>query len=405
MKKALVLAILTLPLLAPACSDDAPEPAPTSAEAGTDSGAFVPLPAECEATLPETVIANTELSVYVPRLRVAGDRFYFQLADGIHVTTVPGGTVQLLARGPVIPGKADAALRHATVSDFWLGDESITAVLGDAIYTVPITGGTLEWKQGTKIEDVGDVASASVFSGAYVRHGDDIYRASQDAFGWPKNSLWRVTVPGGEWREVLPENALSPAGVLLHDQGLYYFTYRAIFERGGQSLRRISLPSGDSTEILANLESPYFLGSDESIYVVSPTNLRQVLRIRPDGTSETVQMPAGVTARSPRLSHHMLETSAHYDGALYAVVPAVYQLPDDRRTTYRYVVVRFDPGASEAKFVACIPDLPFHPHTPRDTFFTEFNDIVATDAGVFVSVTHEFSHTLKASTHIFRVTP
>ncbi|MET0592641.1 MAG: hypothetical protein ABW133_08080 [Polyangiaceae bacterium] len=394
--------------LAAACSDE-PNSSPLAQlpEAGPDLRwpVFPNLPPECDEPLPETVLTTKDTTSFEPqRMRTWGSTFYHQLADGIHATTVPNGTDRLVApRVTLSDGKADGGTRAARFTDFWVDDDSITGVIADGLYTAPLATGEYRLVAGTPFENIENALTALTTSGPYMRRDDDLYRTTRDDFWAPQYSMRKLSLPGGTWSEFLPEKTVDPTTVLLAGSFLFYFGYHDS-STTPRTLYRTPLGQADPTEIAAGFSSPYLLGTDDdSVYVVQSGGARKIVRIRDDLSQESVAMPGELAPWSTESYRSRLNLAAVYKGSLYTVVNAVFQLTDDRRKTYHYVVVRIDPDASEAKWVRCLPDFPKDPLVPRDSISSEFNDIVATEDGVFVSVTHSLLQSFTEETHIMRV--
>ena len=366
------------------------------------------LPPECASAVPEMVIETEFTGLYVPRLRAAGDTFYFQLGDGIHATTFTGGADRLVVTGPAVPSlQKDGGMNNVSFADFWLDSTSITGVLGEAIYSAPIEGGPLRVTVGNLPQSHDEAVSMILERGAYVQTGDDLYHATDDAEPWwPAHSLRRASRIGGVWAEVLPPDTLGRTNVQIDDGFLYYFGV-PMPTAGAQSLFRLPLGQSTPVEHVGAFQSPRFYGFDGNLYVSEAGFGGGTLwRIRPDATREKLSLPPGVLALASRIDEYaQLRQGAVYNGSLYLALRAFYQLPDDRRVTERYVIVRIDADGDKAEAVRCLPELPIDPDVPRDEFTTTLNDLVATEDGVFVSVGRRGTRVLRERTHFFRVMP
>jgi hypothetical protein len=393
-----------------ACSDpDAPTAPPRDGGSDTPDASFPMLPPECASAVPEMVIDTAFAGFYVPRLRTVGDTFYFQRADGIHATTFPDGADRRVVLGPAVPSVGtDGGLTNVSFADFWVDSTSITGVLGEAIYSAPTEGGPLRVTVGNLPASSDDALLMILEKGAYARSGDDLYHATADTERWPGYSLRRASRFGGVWAEVLPSETLGPTNIQIDDRFLYYFGARPMPNAGAQALFRLPLEQGTPIEDAVAFQSPHFSGFDGNLYV-SEEGLGggTLWRVRPDATREKVRLPPGVLVRTPKTSEYpQLRQGAVYHGSLYLALEALYQLPDDRRRTERYVVVRIDAGGDKAEAVRCLPELPIDPEVPRDEFTTTLNDLVATEDGVFVSVGRRGTrNSVRDRTHLFRVMP
>jgi hypothetical protein len=408
-RKSFGLALVGMAFAAiPACSPAADPPPETPGDAGMDAlPRTPPLPSVCETTPAETVLQSAFTNDYTPRLRALGETFYLQLNDGIHATTFPNGADHLLVPALRLPKSPDDAQEVAAAfDDFWIDDGRFIAVLGESVYAAPLSGGAPQLILGTAPATRADVFRA----GNYLRNGNDIYHASGATRpGWPGYALRRASLSGSEWTDLLPPGSVGPSNIQMDDRFIYYFSQPGTGDT--QALFRTPLDQLAPEELKAGLIQPNFAAASESLYLAERNADEKeaggpLFRARRDLTMEMVSLPPGVRGwDGQNYPNPQLKQGAVFDGGLYLVLMARYRYPDDLRGTYRPVVVRVDLQTNVAALAACPPDLPIDPLVPRTRFRTMSNDIITTDAGVFLSYVRRDTSNFQESTHIVRVNP
>jgi hypothetical protein len=369
------------------------------AEAGPPSLPL--LPADCDSVaLPETQLdREPDASPIglgdIQHIRADGETIYYLDMEGIYTVAVPGGTPVLVVPGPQVARPGSSTPSRSLFSDFWLDETTITAVLDESIYTAPRSGGDATLKPGS-------VAPSWENAGLiyYARAGDNIYVVSEF-----RESLRRAPYAGGPFVDFFALSKRGDVSVgppLLAGDSLLCVGKEDTDADVDETVFSVPLAGGPANNVAHGMFFPYPIAYDGNIYVTEETvSVGQLWRITAGGERVKLSAPPNVVVWTPE---PWMEPVT-YGGASYVVANALYQLPDDRRTTWRSVLLRISPDSDTADIARCIPEAPLDPLVPLEDEHSAATAITASDAGVFVAQTRRNTHDFRRRARLLRVLP